>query len=439
MKIYSSFRIERTILVGFLAVILAGAAALWLGNAPRGRVSFLDCLFTATSAVCVTGLTTVDTGADFSRASQVVILVLIQLGGLGVMTATTALLYAFRRRIGIRQRMLFSGGLGLDSPSGAVRLAKKVVRITALIEALGAVPLFLAFRGSSPDPEALFLAVFHSVSAFCNAGFSPFSDSLQRFSGTVTIPLTVMTLILLGGAGFLVLDDMWNSVFRRKGRLSAHSRLVVVVSAVLVAAGALALCVSDWNGALAGHSWGWKLWNALFHSVSPRTAGFNTIPMDRLTSLGVFFTILLMIVGASPGSTGGGIKTTSFALLLLSTVREIRGRDELVVGNRSIARENVSLAFTLAVLYTLTLLAGITVLAVLETLPFRALAFEVASALGTVGLSLGITASLSPAGKVMVILLMFWGRVGILTFMYGVAARETPSRVSYAETHIPVG
>jgi trk system potassium uptake protein TrkH len=423
VKIYSSFRIERTILVGFLAVILAGAAALWLGNAPRGRVSFLDCLFTATSAVCVTGLATVDTGADFSRASQVVILVLIQLGGLGVMTATTALLYAFRRRIGIRQRMLFSGGLGLDSPSGAVRLAKKVVRITALIEALGAVPLFLAFRGSSPDPEALFLAVFHSVSAFCNAGFSPFSDSLQRFSGTVTIPLTVMTLILLGGAGFLVLDDMWNSVFRRKGRLSAHSRLVVVVSAVLVAAGALALCVSDWNGALAGHSWGWKLWNALFHSVSPRTAGFNTIPMDRLTSLGVFFTILLMIVGASPGSTGGGIKTTSFALLLLSTVREIRGRDELVVGNRSIAR----------------LLAGITVLAVLETLPFRALAFEVASALGTVGLSLGITASLSSAGKIMVILLMFWGRVGILTFMYGVAARETPSRVSYAETHIPVG
>jgi trk system potassium uptake protein TrkH len=439
MKIYSSFRIERMIVFGFLAVILAGTFALWFGNMPYRRVPLLDCLFTATSAVCVTGLSTLDTGTDFSQASQIVILVLIQLGGLGVMTATTALLYAFRRRIGIRQRMLFSGGLGLDSPSGAVRLAKKVVLITVFIEAMGAIPMFFAFRSSFPGPRSLYLAVFHSVSAFCNAGFSPFSDSLQRFSGTVTIPLTVMTLILLGGAGFLVIDDIRNSLLHRGGRLSAHSRLVVAVSALLVVGGALAVCVSDWNGALAGHSWRWKLWNALFHSVSPRTAGFNTIPMDRLTSLGAFFTILLMIIGASPGSTGGGIKTTSFALLMLSTAREIRGRDELVVGNRSVGRENVSLAFTLAVLYTLTILIGITVLAVLETHPFRALAFEVASALGTVGLSLGITSSLSPAGKVMIVLLMFWGRVGILTFMYGIAAREAPSRVSYAETHIPVG
>lgn len=427
------------ILAGFLAVILAGTVVLWLGDMPRHRVSLLDCLFTATSAVCVTGLTTVGTGTDFSLASQMVILVLIQLGGLGVMTATTALLFAFRRRIGIRQRMLFSGGLGLDSPSGAVRLAKKVVCITAVIEVLGAIPLFFAFLGTCPAPRALYLAVFHSVSAFCNAGFSPFADNLQGFADTIPIPLTVMALIILGGMGFLVLDDIWNSLTRRRRRLSVHTRLVLAVSALLLGIGAVMFCISDWNGALAGHSWGWKVWNALFHSVTPRTAGFNTVPMERMTSLGVFFTILLMIVGASPGSTGGGIKTTSFSLLLLSTVREIRGRDELVIGNRSIGRENVSLAFTLMILYLLTILAGITALAVLETLPFRAIAFEVASALGTVGLSLGITASLTPAGKVMVILLMFWGRVGILTFMYGIAARETPSRVSYAETHIPVG
>ncbi len=427
------------IIVGFLAVILAGTAALWLGNMPYRHISLLDCLFTATSAVCVTGLTTVGTGTDFSLASQMVILVLIQLGGLGVMTATTALLYAFRQRIGIRQRMLFSGGLGLDSPSGAVRLAKKVVFITIIIEGIGAIPLFFAFLETYPAPRALYLAVFHSVSAFCNAGFSPFADSLQGFSNTVAIPLTVMSLVFLGGVGFLVIDDIWYSFVRRRRRFSVHAKLVLAVSVLLLGIGTVMLCISEWNGALAGHSWKWKVWNALFHSVSPRTAGFNTIPMESLTSLGAFFTILLMIVGASPGSTGGGIKTTTFSLLMLSTVREIRGGGELVVDNRSIGRENVLRAFTLTIFYLLTILAGITVLAVLEKFPFRAIAFEVVSALGTVGLSLGITASLSSAGKAMIILLMFWGRVGILTFMYGIAAREAPSGVSYAKTHIPVG
>jgi trk system potassium uptake protein TrkH len=409
-----------------------------LNSGPR-PISLLDALFTATSAVCVTGLTVVDTGRDLAPASQFIVLVLIQLGGLGVMTATTALALLMRERIGLRQRMFFAGGFGLESPSGVIRLLIRILALTFVIEAIGTVPLYWGFRhGGLPPAQSLFSAVFHSVSAFCNAGFSLFSDNLEGFSRSILVPGAVMILVVLGGLGFMVLSEL-RGMFMKKEKLSVHSRLVLSTTAALVAFGTAALLLCDWNVSFASLPGGWKAWNALFSSVTPRTAGFDTVAMSNFSSAGLFVVILLMLVGASPGSTGGGFKTTTLAVLLASTWNEVRGRAEVRLWNRRIPVKIIQRAITVVVLYIGTLGLGVLCLAVAEPFPFKALLFEAASALGTVGLSLGVTSSLGPIGKVILIFLMFWGRVGIVTFLYGLVKRETRGKVSYPDAEIPVG
>ncbi|MDD2206521.1 MAG: potassium transporter TrkG [Aminobacterium sp.] len=439
MKTYSSLKVERTIVGGFLSLIVVGTFLIWSFNFAAGQpLSWVDSFFTATSALCVTGLSVVDTGKDLCLMSQGVVLALIQLGGLGVMTATTTLLLLLRQKIGIRQRLLFAGGLGLDTPAGAVRLLMRILKMTVIIEGIGMVPLFIAFVRDFPPLKALYLALFHSISAFCNAGFSPFSTSLEGYASTFWVPATIMALIVSGGAGFLVLSGIGRYVLRRD-TLSPHCKLVIKVTASLIGGGLLLFLISDWNGAFKDLPPVLKVWNALFQSVTPRTAGFDTIQTSRFSALGIFITCLLMIIGASPGSTGGGIKTTTFALLILSTFSEMKGRGRIVFANRNIPFDNVRRALSMTLLYVSTVLFCIVLLSFTEELPFRALIFEAFSAMGTVGLSLGITSSLSSAGKIIMILLMFWGRVGILTFMYGMISRETRDNVNYATTNIPVG
>lgn len=399
----------------------------------------MDALFTATSAVCVTGLVVVDTGKDLAPASQAVVLILIQLGGIGVMTATTALSLLMRERIGLRQRMFLAGGFGMETPAGVVRFLRRVLLLTFTVEAIGVLFLYAGFLRAGFSPlRSLCNAVFHSVSAFCNAGFSLFSDSLAGFSRNLLIPGTVMALIVLGGLGFMVLSELMMAV-REKKRLSMLPRLVLVTTAGLVFFGTIFIVFCEWNHAFAGLSGGWKVWNGLFASITPRTAGFDTVAPATFSPAGVFLLILLMVVGASPGSTGGGFKTTTLAVLLVSTWNNLRRNSEINLWNRRISIRILQRTVTVVVLYLGTIGLGLAALALLEPFPFRSLLFETASAMGTVGLSLGITAELSDAGKVVLMLLMFWGRVGIVTFLYGLLKPMAKGKVSYPDAEIPIG
>lgn len=439
MRTYSSLKVERTILLGFLSLIMIGTLLIWTANyLGEQQISLLDAMFTSTSAVCVTGLVVVDTGKDLVPFSQCILLILMQLGGLGVMTAATTLLLLLRHRIGIRQRLLFAGGLGIDSPAGAVRLLMKILKITLVIETIGAVPLFLGFYRNYPWLQALYFAVFHSISAFCNAGFSPFASSLEVYSGSLLIPGTVMVLIVIGGIGFLPLVNLLNYI-RGKERLNIHSRFVIMATLFLILCGTALIGIAEWEYGLKDLSGSWKFWNALFQSITSRTAGFNTVSVSGFSSLGVMILCILMIVGASPGSTGGGVKTTTLGVLILSAWNFLRGRRNTVVWNRSINDENILRSLAIMVMYLGTIFFASVLLSVLEAYSFRDIVFEVISALGTVGLSTGITGSLSTLGKTVLIVLMFWGRVGILTFIYGVLTRDSWNEISYAKANIPIG
>lgn len=420
-------------------MILIGALLLWGFNCLNGiSLSPLDAVFTSTSAVCVTGLAVVDTGKDLAMPSQVVLLLLIQLGGLGVMTATTFMLLLLRMRIGIRQRILFAGGMGLDGPSGAVRLVARIVKITVLIEFFMAIPVFIGFMGRFDWQTSLWYSIFHSISAFCNAGFSPFSDSLGSFTSSWLLSGSVMALIVLGGAGFVVLGDCWEW-FRKGKKLSVHSRLVLSTTAWLIVVGTIFFMVVEWNGALSGLSPALKLWNALFCAITPRTAGFNTVSMSSLSSYSAFMVMVLMIIGASPGSTGGGIKTTTFSILVSSVFFNTRGSSKLVLWHRSVPQDTVLRAMMLFFLYLTAIVVGVFAIGAIEDFAFKDVIFEVISALGTVGLSMGITADLSCVSKVVLIILMFWGRIGILTFMFSLIDKENLDNVGYPEVSVPIG
>ncbi|GAB6280526.1 MAG: TrkH family potassium uptake protein [Thermovirga sp.] len=431
--------VEKRIVTGFMVLIGTGTLLLLLFNVGYRPLKLVDALFTATSAVCVTGLTVVDTGKSLSQVSRIVLLLLMQLGGVGVMAATTALSLLMRERIGLRQRMFIAGGFGLESPSGVVRFLIRVLTMTLTIEAAGVVPLYWGFiRAGFSHRQSLYNSVFHSVSAFCNAGFSLFPDNLEGFSESVLVPGTVMALVVSGGLGFIVLSEL-TEMFRRSKKISVLSRIVLSMSAGLIMFGTLVLVLCEWDHSLGGMSDGWKIWNGLFASITPRTAGFDTIAPSAFSSAGLFVIILLMIVGASPGSTGGGLKTTTLAVLIVSTWNAIRGRHEVHLWNRRISLEIIQRAVTAVVLYLATLGFGLIALVLIEPFPFSSLLFEAASALGTVGLSLGITSAMSDAGKIVLILLMFWGRVGIVTFLYGLMKRETKGRVSYPDAEITIG
>ena len=427
--------------MGFLLVILAGALLLWssgkyLYNMP---ISIEDAIFMSTSATCVTGLATVNLASEMGMLSQLIILVLIQIGGLGFMTAVMMLGIAVGRRMGIKSRLFFLGGFGLDGISGAVRLMRMLAKYTFVAESAGAVLLYWGFsRHGMPVEKSIYYAVFHSVSAFCNAGLSPLPDGLNGFSLSVIVPAAVMMLIILGGIGFPVFANCWDT-FRNNGRISHYSKLVLYITFWLITAGTLMILVSDWEVGLAGlPSWA-KIWNALFASVTTRTAGFDTLQPSSFSGLGKVMMIVLMIIGASPASTGGGIKTTTLGVMAVSAWNEILGRDENIFWHRKIAYSVVRRALTMTFIYVITFFIGAVLLSIIEDFPFEVLLFEAVSAMGTVGLSLGVTPELSVAGKMVLVLLMFWGRVGILTFFAILIKEEKKVDIHYTEVEIPIG
>jgi trk system potassium uptake protein TrkH len=429
------------LLVGYSAVIIVGTLLLVLPvSSRRGNISPLDAFFTATSATAVTGLTVVPTGSHFSVFGQVVILLLIQVGGLGIMTTSTVFALLLGRRIGIRQRLTIREDLGQLTMAGIVRLIKYILCLTFGIEFLGAVILFLRFISEMPLSRAAYFAVFHSISAFCNAGFDLFGDSLESFRDDLVVNLTILFLLVLGGLGFSVIADLYLSKFKHT-RLSLHSKLVLVMTFALIFGGTVMVFILEYSNprTIGELGFGQRLLASLFHGITPRTAGFDTISLGLFRTSTLFIMILLMFVGASPGSTGGGVKTTTFVTLILAVFSTIAGKEDVVAFEKRISHDTVGRALTVVMLASILIVFVTIVLTTVEDMPFIDILFETVSAFGTVGLSTGITRSLSGMGKTLIIITMFIGRVGPLTV--AIALRDDKSKASfrYPEEKIMIG
>ena len=411
----------RIIALGFLLIILLGTGLLMLPVSSRSGTAtpFSDALFTATSASCVTGLVVYDTATHWSLFGQIVILVLIQIGGLGFMTIATLFLMMMRRKIGLRNRAVLvesisSGGLG-----GVLQLTRRIAAGTALMEGIGALLLCIRFIPFFGPARGIFYAVFHSVSAFCNAGFDlmgvlePYS-SFTVFAADPLVNLTLMVLIIVGGLGFLVWNDILLHGLRVK-RYQFQTKLVLSSSAALILAGALLLYLTE-REALAGMSWGERILTSLFGSVTARTAGFNTTDTGALTGGGKLITMILMFIGGSPGSTAGGVKTTTVAVLLLYTIAGVRHSPYAGAFGRRILEENLKRAVYVLFTNLLPALLGALIISVCQPLDLTDVLFETFSAIGTVGMTTGITRALTPVSRYVIILLMYFGRVGSVSF-----------------------
>jgi trk system potassium uptake protein TrkH len=442
------------LVASFALVIGLGALLLSLPVAHAGGpVSLLDAFFTATSATCVTGLTVVDTGSRFSPFGQAVVLGLIQVGGLGLMTFAVFVGIALGGRVAFTERVVIQETMHHTATAGVRRLVRHVLVFTFLAEVAGALLLWLRFRGESVPGGAAWAAVFHAVSAFCNAGFSLFPDSLVRYRGDMPVNIVISGLVVLGGLGFLASMELRDHVVARLRRVrppqaSLHTRLVLAVTVGLLAGGMLVYLSLEWDNVLAGMPLGERVLAAWFLSVTPRTAGFNTVDYGQMASQTLFFTIFLMFVGASPGSTGGGLKTTTFGLLVALVVARWRGRGRASVFHRTIPHAVMDRALLLAMLAWALVSLGIGLLAItatgdmpyLEERPrFVAMMFEAVSAFATVGLSTGITPTLAPGSKLVLIALMFVGRVGPLTLVLAMRPRTQRGRFRYAEENVMVG
>ena len=435
---------NQAIALGFLGIIIAGALLLMLPFANRGGrgLSFLDSLFTATSATCVTGLVVADTWTQFNLFGQLILLLLIQVGGLGYMTMMLQASLFLGRKIGLKQRSLMMESVSAERLSDVLALLRYILRGTFAIEGIGAALLALRFIPELGPARGLWYSVFHSVSAFCNAGFDlmgfrePYS-SLTHYVFDPLVNLTVTALILLGGLGFLVWRDVWEKGLRFR-LYSLHSKLILTASAVLVAGGTVLFWWAERDNLLAGMSAGQQALVSLFQAVSPRTAGFNTVDLAKLTSGGGLLTIVLMFIGAGPGSTGGGVKITTVVVCLLTLSSYIRGRREVGAFNRRLDEDQIHRSAAAVTLYFTLAAGGGFLLLAIQPFPLQDALFEVFSAMSTVGLSTGITRDLVPVNRIILIVMMYCGRIGSLSMMMALAERRAP-RVKDPVEHITIG
>ena len=422
---------ESILALGFLAVILLGTVLLTLPAASRSGkgIGLFDSLFTATSAVCVTGLVAVDTGTTFSVFGQIVLLVLIQVGGLGFMVFATMIMVALGRKISIRGRMLIRESMNGASLSDLGRLTWLYLLLALAIETVGTVLLSIRLIPLLGWKHGIWMALFHAVSAFCNAGFDLFGNyaSLTAFSGDPLVLLTVAVLIILGGLGFAVILE---TLRNRQGfrSLTLHTRIVLLTTLGLVLTGTVFYWLAERSNAetLAGFGEGEKILNAFFQSVTMRTAGFNSFDLSRFRDGSKLFSSVLMMIGASPASTGGGIKTTTFAALVLLMLSVVRGENEVNVARRRLSTDIARRALAVAVLFLTTLVTGTLIISFIENgrFPLADILFEASSAMGTVGVSAIGTPNLHPASRAVLLPMMFLGRVGPLTLAFAVAKRQ---------------
>lgn len=442
-----SLSATKIIAIAFAAIIFLGACLLNLPAASRSGESsgFLAALFTATSATCVTGLVVQDTWLQWSGFGQCVILLLIQVGGLGFMSAATLLVFLLRKRIGLKQRLVMAQALSISDMDGIVRLQKTVLVGSFLVEGIGALILFARFLPEYGLGNALRWSVFHSVSAFCNAGFDIFGvlqpdAGLILFQSDPVVLLTLCCLIVIGGLGFLV----WQEVQQKRSfrRLSVYARLVLLTTFALIVVGWIILCLLEWDNprTLGPMSVGDKLLNGLFQSVTLRTAGFASIDQAGLTEGGKAVSIVWMLIGGSSGSTAGGLKTVSFVVLILFMAARARGRESVCVFRRTIPQGQVLDAMTIGIILIFLAIFGGIFISSTSDVSVTDGVFEAVSALATVGLTAGATRVMSVPAKLLIILYMYFGRVGVLTISLGfLAGNRAEERYRYAETKLLIG
>ena len=426
----------QVIAMGFAAIIVLGGLLLMLPIANRNghSIPFLNALFTATSATCVTGLVVYDTWTQFTGFGQAVILLLIQIGGLGFMNVTTFFFFVMRKRIGLWERELLTESVNAMHIGGIVKLTRRILFGTLAFESCGALLLMTRFIPAFGASKGIWYGVFHAVSAFCNAGFDllgciePYS-SLMHFAGDPVVNLTIMGLIIIGGIGFIVWSDIADKGFHFK-KYALHTKVMLITTAGLIVVGALLLLWTERNGVFADMPWPEKILAALFQAVTPRTAGFNTVDNAALSDSGTLLTILLMFVGAGPGSTGGGIKVTTAAVVAVTLIGYLKGHESVDISGRRIEADAVRRAFCTMVFYFILAATGALIMIMCQPLPLKDTLFEAFSAFGTVGLSTGITRSLTVIPKLVLILLMYSGRIGSLTVILSISRKRVKATLN---------
>lgn len=441
----------KRIVLLFASAIIVGTILLSLPPATEsGGLSLIDALFTAASAVCVTGLTVVNTGAVFSRFGEIVIMILIQLGGLGLMVFSTLFFMALGGRISVGQRMTLKETFGAEGGANVVTILRSVFILTFIMEALGTFILFIPFSSRMSAPEAFYSALFHSVSAFCNAGFSIFFDGLSEYDLSLVTLLTMAILVIAGGIGFSVVSELSGRLRNSGNRKpwSLQTKIVLAATGILLVGGGAAYYLLEKGNAFSNYPTYLKITHSFFQAATSRTAGFDPVSQTSFSNVSLLLTVFLMIIGGSPGSTAGGIKTTSFVIIMAAIISRMRGSPGVNVFKRTLGTETLIKAISIFVLAAIVIFAATVILMLVESnfsphtisketaLDYF---FETVSAFGTVGLSLGITTGLGAVGKTVLILVMFTGRVGLLTMAYVVARAEGTDRFVYSEENVMVG
>lgn len=430
--------------LGFAIVILIGAIILTLPISSKSgnATNFLDSLFTATSAVCVTGLVTLDTGTYWNEFGQIVIMLLIEVGGLGFMAFTTLLAILLKRRITLRDRLIMQEAMNTFSIQGLVKMVERIVLFTVLVQIIGGLLLATQFIKDYGPLKGLYFGIFHSVSAFCNAGFDLFGgySSVTSYSSNAIVLLTLSIIIIVSGLGFTVIIELLK--YKKDRRLSTHTKLVLLMTSILLFGGILFMFALEYNNpeTLGPMSIKNKILNAIFAGVSPRTAGFNSISLDGMTSGGKFLTIILMYIGGSPGSTAGGLKTATFGIIVLTVVSVIKGREDTELFGRRLSKELVYRAFSILIIsFCLVIVVTMLLCITQPKEQFIDLLYEATSAFATVGLTTGVTQRLNFIGKIIIMITMYFGRVGPLTVALALTNKRKNKGYRYPETKILIG
>jgi len=438
---------SQVLVVSLAALIGIGTVLLWLPmSGSQGQISFVNALFTSTSAVCVTGLSVVDASVDLSLTGQIVLILLIQAGGLGYMSLTTLVAVALGRALTVQERLTLQEALNVQSMEGLIRFTLGIFRLTLAFELAGALILGLWWAAEMGLPKALWFGLFHSVSAFNNAGFTLHSDSLMRYRGDWVVNAVICSLVVIGGIGFVVLRELAH--WRSSLKMSTHSRLALAMTGLLLAGGTLTIYALEHRNprTLAGLAPSEAWLAAFFQAVSPRTAGFNTIDIGAMTQPALFILMILMFIGAAPGGTGGGVKVTTFGITVAALWATVRGVDEPVIFRRRLSNQLVARAFFICLIAFLAVNGAAGLLLISEERLLLPTLFETTSAFGTVGLSMGVTGSplslvghFTMFGKLMLVGMMFMGRIGPLTVAVALAHRREAPRIRYAEGKVLVG
>lgn len=439
------FSTNKILVIGFFIIILVGATLL---NTPFASVNgesvgFLNALFTATSAVCVTGLVVVDTGTYWTTFGKILIIIMIQIGGLGFMSMTTLAAFITGKKISMKERLLLGEASGYSKLTGAVKHSKNIIFMTFSIELIGAFLLSFVFIPEFGFAKGIAYSFFHSISAFCNAGFDLMGNyqSLIKYSGNFIINITIMILIVVGGFGFSSIKDIYDNKFNFK-KFSLHTKLVIIVTLVLIVFPAILFFLIEFDNeeTIKNLPLGSKIYSSFFQIISPRTAGFNTLDLEKLKNSSKILQIVLMIIGGSPGSTAGGLKTITLAVIFLAVINQIRGNERIEVFNRTISYDILNKSLVILSWCIFLTINGVMIISLTDpSFNFLDVLYEVSSAYATVGSTLGITRSLTSISKIVLIFIMFSGRVGSLTILFALFHRDKKKKYTYIKEDVNVG